>query len=206
MRQEKRVPCPIRRGLRWLGRGFCVASMVFFGAFLVLGYSPIGKSIAERMCETPAIESLAPADAIVVLGGDPYRAVTAAGLYHKGLARRVIVSADSERMLHTLKQCGVPARVVEVEELAGITSDHPRTIQTLPGITPKSRLILVTSKLHPARVRMIFAKAGYANFQVYSQDSQWGHLYDSKPYIGAFGGIQLMYELLAYCKDWSGVF
>ncbi len=187
-----------RRLCRWT---LCGSALVFFPAWLILGFTPAGKWLGNRMAQTPAIEFLAPAEAIVILGGEPSRATAAAWLYHKGLARRLIVSADSVRMLQLLKVCGIDPAVVEVENLARTTADHPRTIQTLSGITPRSRLILVTNGFHPARVRMIFRRAGYKNFQVYSNDSQWRKLHKNKSYIGAVPGIKLMYELLAYAKD-----
>ena len=187
--------------LRWSLRMLCVVAVVFFLTFLVLSSTPVGKWLAGKMLETPAMEELTQADAIVILGGDSFRAVAAAELYHRGLAPRVIVSADSVRMLATLKTCGLDSAMVEVEDLARATADHPRTIQTLPGITPESRLILVTSMYHPARVEMIFKQAGYTNFQIYSKDSQWWRLFRDKSNTQIIQGIHLMYELVAYAKD-----
>ena len=187
---------------RWCFRVLCAVALVFFLTYILLGFTPMGKWLAGNMSATPAVEDLVPADAIVILGGDPYRAVTGAWLFQQGLAPRVIVSADSARMLQTLEVCGVPSCLVQVEDLASVTADNPRTIQTLPGITPQSSLILVTSKYHPARVRMIFERADYEDFQVYSRESQWWELFRDKSNIGAVPGIYVMYELLAYGKDW----
>jgi uncharacterized SAM-binding protein YcdF (DUF218 family) len=178
----------------------CGSALVFFPAWFVLGFTPAGKWLGGEMAQTPTAAQLTPADAIVILGGEPSRAVAAAQLYRKGLARRQIVSADSVRMLQTLEVCGIDPAAVEIEDLARTTADHPRTIQTLPGISPRSSLILVTSGFHPARVQMIFRRAGYTRFQIYSNSSRWWKL-QKKPYIGAVQGIKLMYELLAYAKD-----
>ncbi len=182
-------------------RLFVAGAVTFFTIFLLLGYTPVGKYIEVTLSKTPTQDQLTPADAIVVLGGDPYRAVTGAELYKKGLAPRLILSGDAKRFCDTLAVCDIPPAVIEIDPDPVVTGDHPFTIQSLPGITPETRLIVVTSKPHPARVRMIFARAGFRNVQVYAMDAEWEELFQDRGYVGPVDAMRILYELIAYGKD-----
>ncbi len=165
----------------------------------MLGYTFVGSKVSLILGQTPQITELKNADAIVVLGGDPSRAFAAGEVYQHGLASLVIVSADTDRLAYVLKLCGVPDERVLIEDDAKRTVDHPQTIQQFEGIGPKSRLILVTNRYHPARVRAIFRQAGYQSFQVYSIDYEW-MLGKKSSMIGFVDANYILYELLAWLK------
>lgn len=190
------------RFIRRVWRFIIVLVVVFFLSILIIAYTPVGKWMADSLGKTVDIEELRPAEAIVVLGGGPIRAYTAAELYHRQLAPKVLISADHGRLLPVLLRCGVPREKIEFEEISRVTADHPRNIQTFPGITSQSRLILVTSRLHPARVRMIFQRSGFDHVQVFSMDSQWQPLFKDQPTIGLVGWAYLMHELGGTVKDY----
>jgi uncharacterized SAM-binding protein YcdF (DUF218 family) len=191
---------PVKRLMILLWRVIALGSVGLILVAIILAYTPIGMQIALAVGRTPGEKQLQHADAIVVLGGDPYRAVVAAELFRNKLAPRMVISGDPLRLRRALNTCGIPSEAVAVDAKPLITADHPHTLLDVEGIDRHSRLILVTSRFHPARVRMLFQRAGYDNFEVYSRDWEWLSR-RKESILGAVGAVYLAYELGAFAKD-----
>lgn len=120
-------------------------------------------------------DSPAPADVMVVLGGDFGRTAYAAELYQLGMARKIYVGrafrSKSQRVLDKnmvayprqeevnralLRKKGVPAEAIEYygDELLSTVQEAEALAATL-GKGPGS-LLVVTSPYHARRARMIF--------------------------------------------------
>jgi len=118
------------------------------------------------------------ADAIVVLGGGFERSFQAADMYHKGLARRIYVSAPAREHQHELLdeagipypreadivrqvliKKGVPASAIETmgKDLISTAAEAQAARALFPKRAP--RLLVVTSAYHLRRARMIFQDA-----------------------------------------------
>lgn len=130
-------------------------------------------------------DSLAPADAIFVLGGTHLeRAAEAGDLFHEGWAPRIVLSRPmsdgaeaalaarglaipsvSDVQRQALIQMGVPARAITVvgNEQAS-TASESRDLRGRAATEGWTRVIVVTSKLHTARaalaLRRYFAGTG----------------------------------------------
>lgn len=131
-------------------------------------------------------DTLAPADAIVVVaGGNPIREALAAGLYRQGLAPRVIVSNDltpeRERKLIALgvraldrqgesrlalEKLGVPAiAIVALSPTVTTTETELRLVAETARSRGWRRVILVTSSHHSRRVKLVWAREGPAGIE-----------------------------------------
>lgn len=136
-----------------------------------------------------------PADAIIPLGSvRPDRAIGAAALFHKGLAPRVLVpkpvtSAHPNRMqavgpwvsrrqamaAQVLERLDVPDTAITLlSEGAATTQEELETVGRYARRAGYHRLILVTSRYHTRRVRIIWniAFAGDPAAIVYALPSQ----------------------------------
>lgn len=192
-RKIMRVAC------RLAGLGLVVASLLFFTVFLLLGYTPLGNRAGDRLQQRQTeIESLEPADFIVVLGGNVVRAVDAARLFHHGLAPHVVLSGGREDHWSALLLCGIPEESLLRDPEPARTADHPRTIADLAEVAPESRLILVTNGLHHRRARRLFEKAGYFRIQMFEYEAP------DRPDrigLGPRGAVDALYEMAAALKD-----
>jgi uncharacterized SAM-binding protein YcdF (DUF218 family) len=102
-----------------------------------------------------------PANAIVVLGGEPIkRARSAAPLLTNGFAPRVILSGtgDCEENARLLKQFGVTTNIVELE--CQSTSTQENALYTVKLLRERKcqRVIIVTSWFHSRRALSCFRK------------------------------------------------
>lgn len=103
------------------------------------------------------------------------RIYTAVQLHADGLGRKVIISGggagrvtEAEIYGEAAQWLGLPAETLAFDPKSASTSDHPRNILTVPGISigRDSVLNVVTSPFHSRRVWMCFRKAGFTNFRV----------------------------------------
>ena len=137
------------------------------------GHVPILREIASFLIIE---DSLQPAAAIVALGGQtPFREIEAARLYHAGLAPVVILvrearSAEWEALQHlgvkkvhewelaraVLTQQGVPASAILIPKDEGVGTLEE--LQAAYGAlrSKDAPVILVTSKYHTRRTRLIW--------------------------------------------------
>ena len=120
------------------------------------------------------------ADAIVILGGSiPDRTLAAADLYRAGLAPRVVVTReragtgqaalhargvrlpeDAELTVMALRGLGVPSQaIVVLRRRAVSTESEARTIARWACRQGVRRLVVVTSRAHTRRARLILRQA-----------------------------------------------
>lgn len=102
-----------------------------------------------------------PADAIVVLGGEPFiRAEQAARLATNGLAPLVIVSGrgDGTSNRGVLARVGVPTNHIEMEDASRTTQENALFTVKLLRERKCRRVILVTSWFHSRRALSSFRK------------------------------------------------
>ena len=158
------------------------AAVLAFAQTLVMAFPPVTDALLEPLQDNArAAAAEAPAccyDAIVVLGGgmtpaappfvtDPDladaadRVWYAAQLYHRGLARRIIVSggsllaknsgpatSEAEAMRRFLVDLGVPSEAVVSEGTSMNTLQNIRNVRQMVG---EARVALVTSAFHMPR-------------------------------------------------------
>ncbi len=101
----------------------------------------------------------APADVIVVLGGDgPPRAAQAAALYKAGAAPRILVSGsgDCADIRRLIAETGVPPEVIEIECESKNTWENAELSAPLLTAMGARRAILVTSWFHSRRALSCF--------------------------------------------------
>jgi uncharacterized SAM-binding protein YcdF (DUF218 family) len=116
-----------------------------------------------------------PADAIVVLSGDPGRAVEAADLFKRHIAPYVVITTElpptvyekarkdgvqlvlnHENYVRLLQGYGVPAvNILRIESYVGDTFDEVRQIRDFAREKGWTRLVIVTSNFHTRRARMV---------------------------------------------------
>ncbi|QEQ56537.1 YdcF family protein [Chlorobium phaeovibrioides] len=167
-----------RRWLVWMGIGL-----------LWLMSIPVAGDGLMRVLEGPgrrvAVSSIAPAEAIVVLGGmtlqipgapsgewgdaadrfeagvDLFRAGRAPLLVFTGgrLPWRENFEPEGELLRRRAVLLGVPADGVRVTGIAGNTAEEARAAARLLG--PNKRIILVTSAFHMTRSLRLFRSAGF---------------------------------------------
>lgn len=200
----KKIFCKekIHRALKWLARIYIAGTLAFFALFLSVAYTPLGCWLTEKqIVSTPFDELFDDAEAVVILGGDAQRAADAVKIFNAGKVKRIIVSADETAMLDVLHGAKIPQEKISVEADALRTIDHPRTIQPL-GITPKTKIIITSTRLQERRAAHLFREAGYTNFQIYSQTQEirFPEKMRTKGYIGIDGAVDVFYAYLAWCK------
>jgi uncharacterized SAM-binding protein YcdF (DUF218 family) len=120
-------------------------------------------------------DPLETADAIIVLGGTMYeRPLEAADLLKEGFAPRIFLFREysdwgeeeliargvpyvstADVQMATLQRLGVPQDRVELLDRAGSTADEAGFVQALVTQRKFSRVIIVTSKQHTRRARLV---------------------------------------------------
>lgn len=149
-------------------------NLCVLGALLII-FTPAGKWAEDKLV---AVDKLARADYIVVLGGNFDRTVEAARLYREGWAPKIIVSSNGKNaddMADLAVKFGVPRSCIIVEPNSKRTADHPDAIATLPTVDKKNkRFIIMTSLLHTARSRECFKHGGYKNIIMISPAWRYG--------------------------------
>ena len=144
-------------------------------AFLAIGVAAVVGTVLVPAPWLSSADEPVPSSAIVVLGGDPSRALAAADLYRQGLAPRVLVSAaaptardrrietagisvprDDELARQVLIARGVPEGAIGIfgHNLQS-TLDEARALRELFGAS--GTLLVVTSPLHVRRARIVLA-------------------------------------------------
>ena len=187
--------------LRWFGRALqWVSLLALAGAVLcfILVWTPLGLRWGRALEAGTPPAMLAPADAIVVLGGDRGRAIDAARLFHQGLAPAVIISGGIRHGRPVLDLCGVPESKIIEDAFAATTADHPRTLLRIPIVEKGARLIVVTSQFHQFRARRVFEKAGFTRVQYHSNTAPGPARHGAC--LGIKHGAQVLYEWLAIAK------
>ncbi len=145
------------------------------GALTLLGFALGAGLVLSAGLWLPVHDELQPADAIVILAGEPRRAIHAADLYHQGLAPLVYVSRprfeppqalcdlgfpcprQEDLMLEVLERKGVPASAVRLygRDLMS-TVEEGEALRAELG-PEKRRIIVVTSPYHCRRAKLILA-------------------------------------------------
>ncbi|MGO9640480.1 MAG: YdcF family protein [Candidatus Acidiferrales bacterium] len=159
-------------------------------------------------------DSLAPSDAIIVLGDDNYsgdRAARAAELYRMGLAPRIVASGRmlrpyagiAEFIEHDLESDGVPAAaIVRFPNHAANTREEAEALRTLVAERGWRRILVVTSNYHTRRSRFIFNHVMPSDITVriasardldYDPASWWHHRQSLKLFL---------HESLGYVVAW----
>jgi len=144
-------------------------------ALLAIGVAAVVGTVLVPAPWLSSADEPMPSSAIVVLGGDPSRALAAADLYRQGLAPRVLVSAaaptardrrletagisvprDDELARQVLIARGVPESAIGIfgHNLQS-TLDEARALRELFGAS--GTLLVVTSPLHVRRARIVLA-------------------------------------------------
>jgi len=153
----------------------CALMLLAIVAIAAIGAIVLGRGALAWLSAADAPE---PAEAIIVLGGDASRALTAADLYQAGFARQIFLTNERrERRDAALDAAHVPfPRTEETSRVAlklrGVPGDAVRTIDRDVVSTAAEaalyaeifrerapRLLVVTSAYHVRRARMIFRAA-----------------------------------------------
>lgn len=128
---------------------FCA---LLYGAAIVLSFPLL--SVPENLS--------APADAIVVLGGDgPTRAYKAAEVWKEKRVSNVLVSGDGDCTFirQIMIDEGVPAGIIEIECRSGSTWDNASASAPFLNRMGAHSAILVTNWFHMRRAMMRFGSA-----------------------------------------------
>lgn len=194
----------LKKALKWGVRIYVAGTLMFFALFLAVAYTPLGYKLEALQIESTPFEELwDDAEAVVILGGDSQRAADAVKVFNAGKARRVIVSADERAMLDVLLGAKIPAEKISVDPKPLRTIDHPRTILE-HGITPKTKIIITSTRLQERRAARLFREAGYTNFQIYSQthEVRFPEKVEKEISEGPAGALDIFYSYLAWLKYW----
>jgi uncharacterized SAM-binding protein YcdF (DUF218 family) len=154
--------------LRW---GTLLAAPLLGLVLLYLTREPL---LTAAACSLTIDDAKAPADYLVVLGGDAEtRPFTAAALYHKGFAPKVLIfehktnritdlglaPTHDELYRRMLELEGVPATAIQrLPGVVGSSWDEAQTLQRFLASHHAQRVILVTSPEHTRRAHWIFRK------------------------------------------------
>ncbi|MBI2741853.1 MAG: YdcF family protein [Rhodospirillales bacterium] len=192
-----------------LNRLSAVVAILAIAQTLIMSFPPVADALLEPLQDKArAAAAEAPAccyDAIVVLGGGvtpaapPYlvdpdlvdaadRVWHAARLYHRGLARRIIVSGGSllarngdpatteaEAMRRFLVDLGVPSEAIVSESKSQNTLENIRNVRQMVG---EARVALVTSASHMPRALKL---ARQANLNVGAFPTDWRLPAEARP-------------------------
>ena len=200
----------LRRRLIWAGILIGLAAIGF------LVFFDIGQWLVVQ-------DPLAHADAIVILSGQlPERAIEAARLYHAGYAEQVWISQpiSPAEELKTMKifflgedfynekvllAKGVPADAIRIlERPSANTEEEVREIDQSLRRNNSHNVIVVTSKAHTRRVRIIWNKlvgpdphaiVRFANGDPYDGAHWWRHTKDA---------LDIVRESLGLLNAWAG--
>lgn len=166
------------RGRARAGRGVLWVTLAWFWLWSSAGvYRLLGGAMERDFPPRPVAEVPA-GDVIVVLGGgmaaprgaaiypEMYAAADrvwhAARLYHAGKAPLIVPSGYGERnaAVVLLRDLGVPAAAIRVENASYNTSGNARLTAALLRERGARRVILVTSAFHMRRALLLFRQAG----------------------------------------------
>jgi uncharacterized SAM-binding protein YcdF (DUF218 family) len=123
-------------------------------------------------------DPLAKSDAIIVLGGTMYeRQLEAVDLYHEGWAPRIYLFREVidwgelaliergvpykkivDMQIDAMLQFGVPRDRIVILDRAGSTSEEADFVRQLVASEKLSRIIVVSSKQHTRRVRLVMRR------------------------------------------------
>ena len=141
-----------RRRVNWRK----IAGLTLLGAALIIAGAFVFDDQLLRVSSP-----LQPADAIVVLGGEPVgRVQAAANLVTNGFAGHVVVSGegDCENNRLFLERCGVPGSVIELECDSQTTQQNAEfSVKRLRARGCK-RVLIVTSWYHSRRALNTFRR------------------------------------------------
>ena len=170
-------------------------------------------------------DPLQPASAVVVFGGHvPFRAMEAAALYHQGLTREVWLTqggyfvedetlarmgiertpehAYSRLVLDRLK---VPATAIRLLEGHNInTREEVRTIARELQSRPGDRVILITSKVHTRRVKVIWRSLVGDHPQAIVRYTNDDPFVPTSWYLHTGDAMAVSRELFGLLNAWSG--
>jgi uncharacterized SAM-binding protein YcdF (DUF218 family) len=151
---------------------FLVAVLAAAVAVVILAFRHAGSLLVVT-------DPLQPAQAIVVFGGNvPFRAMEAGRTYHAGWAREVWITqaatteddaaldklgvervAESELSRRVVERLGVPAAAIRMlPERIVNTADEVKAVAGEAQRVGADRVILITSKYHTRRVRILWRK------------------------------------------------
>jgi uncharacterized SAM-binding protein YcdF (DUF218 family) len=157
------APTPV---IRFIRRGALIlAPVLLLSFFLMRG---LGSWLVVQ-------DQLDRADALIVLGGTMYeRQMEAVDLYKEGWAPRIYVLRELadwgeteliargipytrivDLQIDTIKKLGVPADRIHVLDAAGSTAEEAQYVLRLATEQRFSKVIIVTSKQHTRRARMV---------------------------------------------------
>jgi len=196
---KQRTKAWVAKFVRWGRRIFIDVSALFFVSFLLLTFTPIGNFISARLMESTPLDKLPQADAIVILGGDLFRAADALRVYRAGKAPMIIVSGKRDESMPILQAGQVPLRDLRFDYAPKRTVDHPRTILSINGINRSSKLILISSELQQRRALRLFRQAGYTNVWVCSMEWE-RYLAGGKKRLPNDCFSRILYEFGAWIK------
>lgn len=101
------------------------------------------------------------ADALIVLGGEPFaRPTEAARLYKEGVAAKVFITGigDAARNRQILTGAGVPAARINTEAKATTTYENALLLKPMLEASKVSTALIVTSPFHTRRALATFRK------------------------------------------------
>jgi uncharacterized SAM-binding protein YcdF (DUF218 family) len=181
------APAVARRRFR-LGRALLVLVAVAVVAWLVA---------CVLVVQYPRINQVSHADAIVVIGpADDYRLAEATTLLQAGVSHRVIVSRPPTTYLGALEFCAHPPAHAEATCFSpspATTRGEAEEVARLASANHWTSVIVVTSKYHVSRARMIFDRCLDGQVDVVSAHQtitplRWAYeyAYQSAGYVRAF--------------------
>jgi uncharacterized SAM-binding protein YcdF (DUF218 family) len=144
--------------------GFAV--VVLFVTTVVAAHRPLLSGFARLF----RVDDPAPSDVIVLLlGGTDHRPRTAASLYARGLAPRVLLGTshkaipgernETDITISALQALGVPrSAIVVLPEVVTSTREEASAVLKYASAHGVRRITIVTTEFHTARARWIFRK------------------------------------------------
>ena len=139
-------------GAKTVALGFAAVVLLVTGSFIYFAYAVYGS---ERLPSTPA-------DAIVVLSGDPERIRAAVNLLVNGYGRRLLIAgldnSDEIAVLYPVRRALFDC-CIDVDPRSGKTIDDAATIRRWALETHPRSLIVVTSNYHIPRALLEVGRA-----------------------------------------------
>ncbi len=178
----------MRTGRRWL-----VRIAVGFGVVLALW-----AGLCYQVVENPTLNQPTNADAIVVLGpASNARVAEATRLLAAGHSHQLVISGGNERGYpHALALCLHPPAGVTVtcfDPQPGTTRGEGLEVRRLAAARSWSTIIVVTSKFHISRARLIIGRCFSGRLEMVSDQqhisaAEWAYQYgyQSAGYVKAF--------------------
>ncbi len=195
-----------------------IAALLVFSLFIPLSFSALGRWLVVE-------DPLQPASAVVVFGGHlPFRAMEAAKVYHAGWVSEVWITQPpihaEEKMLtqlgveivpeheysrQVLEHLGVPEHSIRL--LSGEVIDTAEEVRRIADEMRQNgshQVILITSKSHTRRVRVLWHKLAGARQQAivrYTSDDPfdaarwWGNTQDA---------MAVSREVFGLLNAWAG--